>query len=298
MTFRWFGSYGSAAAIRPARRMCLAVLLGLLAILPGVVVAWSAPLRVDLELVLAVDVSGSVDEEEGRLQRMGYVDAFRSPSVLRAIQSGRHKRIAVTYVEWAGSDWQVSVVGWRQIHDKASAGEFAALLAEKPVGSGPYTSISGAIEFSLPLFDNNGFMGERRIIDISGDGPNNSGDYVTTAREKALRAGVTINGLPIVNSRPSPWGRAPMAHLDLYYRKCVIGGRRAFLVVAKDFGSFGRAIRRKLILEIVGLPERRRGPRQAPDAAQRAKRVPVLVSRSAPPCDAGERRRRSWAPDY
>lgn len=296
MTFRWFGACRRAAVRRPAQRAPLAALLALLSVLPCAGAARSAPVPVDLELVLAVDVSGSVDEEEGRLQRTGYVEAFRSPSVLRAVQSGRHKRIAVTYVEWAGSDWQVSVAGWRLIHDEASAGEFAALLAEKPVGSGPYTSISGAIEFSLPLFDNNGFTSERRVIDISGDGPNNSGDYVTTAREKALRAGVTINGLPIVNNRPSPWGRAPMPHLDLYYRKCVIGGRRAFLVVAKDFRSFGRAIRRKLILEIVGLPGGGE-PLLSPDPGG-AKRGSVLVARQAPPCDAGERRRRSWAPDY
>ena len=157
------------------------------------------------------------------------------------------------------------------------------------MGTGPYTSISGAIAFSLSLFEDNGFEGERRVIDISGDGPNNSGDFVTTAREKALRAGVTINGLPIMNDRPSPWGRAPMPNLDLYYRRCVIGGGRSFLVVANDFASFGRAVRRKLVLEIVG--------------ARREKRPRLLASaspaaRAAPPCDAGERRRRSWAEDF
>ncbi len=258
--------------------------------------AWSAQVSVDLELVLAVDVSGSVDEVEGKLQRMGYVKAFRSPSVLRAIQSGRHKSIAVTYMEWAGFDTQRVVVGWKQIHDEASAEEFASLLSREPIGVGPYTSISGAIEFALPMFENNGFTSERRVIDISGDGPNNSGDYVTNARERAIRAGVTINGLPIINNRPSPWGRMPMPNLDLYYRKCVIGGRRSFLVVANDFKSFGRAIRRKLILEIVGLPMTEKS-RQALDV-RKEKRTPVLISRVAPPCDAGERRRRSWSEDF
>ncbi len=258
--------------------------------------AWSAQVSVDLELVLAVDVSGSVDEVEGKLQRMGYVNAFRSPSVLRAIQSGRHKSIAVTYMEWAGFDSQRVVVGWKQIHDEASAEEFASLLSREPIGVGPYTSISGAIEFALPMFENNGFTSERRVIDISGDGPNNSGDYVTNARERAIRTGVTINGLPIINNRPSPWGRMPMPNLDLYYRKCVIGGRRSFLVVANDFKSFGRAIRRKLILEIVGLPMTEKS-RQALDV-RKEKRTPVLISRVAPPCDAGERRRRSWSEDF
>ncbi len=258
--------------------------------------AWSAQVSVDLELVLAVDVSGSVDEVEGKLQRMGYVNAFRSPSILRAIQSGRHKSIAVTYMEWAGFDTQRVVVGWKQIHDEASAEEFASLLSREPIGVGPYTSISGAIEFALPMFENNGFTSERRVIDISGDGPNNSGDYVTNARERAIRTGVTINGLPIINNRPSPWGRMPMPNLDLYYRKCVIGGRRSFLVVANDFKSFGRAIRRKLILEIVGLPMTEKS-RQALDV-RKEKRTPVLISRVAPPCDAGERRRRSWSEDF
>ena len=279
-----------------AMRRGLAVCVTIAAILLHAGFAWPAPVSVDLELVLAVDVSGSVDEVEGRLQRMGYVNAFRSPAVLRAIQSGRRKSIAVTYMEWAGFDFQRIIVGWKRIHDGASAEAFAYLLSQAPIGVGPYTSISGAIEFALPLFENNGFTSERRTIDISGDGPNNSGDYVTNARDRAVRAGVTINGLPIVNNRPSPWGRMPMPNLDLYYRKCVIGGRRSFLVVANDFKSFGRAIRRKLILEIVGLPGRER--RQQAHDRRQPKEGPVLVSSAAPPCDAGEKRRRSWTDEY
>lgn len=274
----------------------LVVFISIIAICLNSGLAMSAPISVDLQLVLAVDVSGSVDEEEGKLQRMGYVNAFRSPSVLRAIQSGRHKSIAVTYMEWAGFDFQRVVVGWKRIHDEASAEEFAFLLSQAPIGVGPYTSISGAIDFALPLFENNGFTSDRRAIDISGDGPNNSGEYVTNARDRAIRAGVTINGLPIVNNRPSPWGRMPMPNLDLYYRKCVIGGKRSFLVVANDFKSFGRAIRRKLILEIVGLPGRDK--HQLVLDPKNARESPVLVSRVAPPCDAGEKRRRSWTDEY
>ena len=164
----------------------LAGFLTILAVSLGAGLAYSAPVSVDLQLVLAVDVSGSVDEAEGRLQRMGYVNAFRSPAVLRAIQSGRHKSIAVTYMEWAGFDFQRVVVGWRKIHDGASAEAFAYLLSQAPIGVGPYTSISGAIDFALPLFENNGFTSERRAIDISGDGPNNSGEYVTNARDRAI----------------------------------------------------------------------------------------------------------------
>ena len=279
-----------------AMRHSLAVCMTIVVILLHSGFAWSAPISVDLELVLAVDVSGSVDEEEGRLQRMGYVNAFRSPAVLRAIQSGRRKSIAVTYMEWAGFDFQRVVVGWKRIHDGASAEKFAFLLSQAPIGVGPYTSISGAIEFALPLFEKNGYTSERRTIDVSGDGPNNSGDYVTNARDRAIRAGVTINGLPIVNNRPSPWGRMPMPNLDLYYRKCVIGGRRSFLVVANDFKSFGRAIRRKLILEIVGLP--RTEKQQLAQNPRNTRESPVLVSRAAPPCDAGEKRRRSWMDEF
>ncbi len=271
------------------------VLIATFAFSAPVQFAWPAPVSVDLQLVLAVDVSGSVDEEEGKLQRMGYVDAFRSPSVLRAIRSGRHKSIAVTYMEWAGFDSQSIVVNWQRIHDEASAEEFASRLAREPIGVGPYTSISGAIDFALPLFDNNGFTSERRVIDISGDGPNNSGEFVVQARDRAIRAGVTINGLPIVNDRPSPWGRMPMPNLDSYYRKCVIGGRRAFLVVAKDFRTFGHGIRRKLILEIVGRPEKEK--RLANDLVH-PHESPVLVARTAPACDAGERRRRSWTDEF
>ena len=251
-----------------------------------------AALQVDLELLLAVDVSGSVDESEGRLQRKGYVTAFRAPEVIAAIRSGFRKRIAVTYVEWAGFDFQSHIVGWTLIHDEASALSFAAKLGKTPIQTGPYTSISGAIEYAMPLFAKNGFEAPRRVIDISGDGPNNSGRLVTLARQEAISAGFTINGLPISNERPSRFGRLPMPNLDLYYRKCVIGGPRAFIVLAEDFKSFARAIRKKLVLEIAGkIPGNRR-------TSLTGKFLLAASERKSPPCNAGELRRRSWYDSY
>jgi hypothetical protein len=209
---------------------------------------------VDLELVLAVDISGSIDPEEARLQRQGYVAAFRHPDVKKAIASGYNGKIAVTYFEWAGAGWQRPVVGWTTIASAAEADGFADRLAAAPVGTGPYTSLSGAIEFAVPLFERSGVKGVRRIIDISGDGENNSGPPVEPVRDAAVAMGFTINGLPIVNDRPTRiGGMLPLPHLDRYYEKCVIGGRGAFLIVANDFASFADAIRRKLILEIADL---------------------------------------------
>jgi hypothetical protein len=269
--------------------------------------------RVDLELVLAIDVSGSIDEEEARLQRKGYIDAFTSPEVLSAIRSGFLKRIAVTYIEWAGYDHQRTVAGWTLIEGAPGAAAFAAALAAEPVGVGPYTSISGAIEFAMPLFKKNGFEGTRQVIDISGDGPNNSGRLVTLARTEALRAGLTINGLPILNTRPSRYGNPPMPNLDLYYKNCVIGGPRAFIVVAEDFRSFARAIRKKLVLEIAGADPAGVAPRKFlaareggrpfsgpphPSGRLTSAAGQPPTARTPPACDAGENRRRSWSMDY
>ena len=244
-------------------------------------------LPVDLELVLAVDVSGSVDEEEAKLQRDGYVEAVKSREVLIAIRGGRHRRIAVVYIEWAGTIHQATVVDWTLVSDAASARAFSRKIAEAPLSRGRYTSISGAIEYAMPFFDKNAFDG-RRVIDVSGDGANNSGRIVTFARDEAIAAGITINGLPIVNDRPNRFGM-PIPDLDLYYRQCVIGGPRAFMIVAKNFRSFARAIRRKLVLEIAGaVSEEDRGRRAVLAAAGRA----APARRAAPLCDIGERRRR------
>ena len=220
---------------------------------------------VDLELVLAVDISGSIDPEEARLQRQGYVAAFRHPDVKKAIASGYNGKIAVTYFEWAGAGWQRPIAGWTTIGSAAEAEAFADRLAAARVGTGPYTSLSGAIEFAVPLFEQSGVKGVRRVIDISGDGENNSGPPVEPARDAAVARGLTINGLPIVNDRPTRiGGLPPLPHLDRYYEKCVIGGRGAFLIVANDFASFADAIRRKLILEIADLTPAPHETRAAP----------------------------------
>ena len=259
--------------------MCrFAALLLALALAPGGARATDLP--VDLELVLAVDVSGSIDEEEAQLQRQGYMAAIVDRDVVAAIRSGVLGRIALTYVEWSNAEMQTTVVGWRMIDGEATAREFIAALSAVPVARGRFTSISGAIDYSVPLFENNDFEGTRRVIDISGDGANNRGRSVTEARDEAVARGITINGLPIVNDRPNFFGR-PMPHLDLYYRDCVIGGPGAMYVIAKDFPDFAEAVRRKLLLEIANLSP-------APEPVQ--PRIHLAAGESdAPGCDAGER---------
>jgi Protein of unknown function (DUF1194). len=207
---------------------------------------------VDLELVLAIDVSGSVDPEEAQLQRSGYVAALTNPKVKAAIHGGPLGRIAVTYVEWAGDSFQRIVVPWTPLSDPASVDAFASSVAESPIASAQWTSISGAIDFSTRLFDDNGYEGVRRVIDVSGDGINNRGRPVEWARDQAVAAGITINGLPILNDRPNPWGGAAPVDLDRYYRDHVIGGPGAFLVPALNFESFADAILSKLLLEVSG----------------------------------------------
>jgi len=214
----------------------------------------AADLAVDLELVLAVDVSGSIDADEAQLQRSGYVQAFLDPKVADAIRSGPYGRIAVTYVEWAGDHHQETVIGWTVLDGGASVTAFADRLAETPVGRERWTSISGALLYAAGLFDGNGVEGVRRVIDVSGDGFNNSGPLLPPVRDAVLARGITINGLPIVNDRPNPWGGEPTRGLDAYYRDYVIGGPGAFLVVAEGFGSFAQAILTKLLLEIAGMP--------------------------------------------
>lgn len=212
-----------------------------------------AKVAVDLELILAADVSGSMDAEEAALQRRGYLDALTDPRVIRAIQSGTHQRVALTYVEWAGPQWQKVVVGWTLVHDAATAHAFASAIAEEPVVTERRTSISTAIDYSVVLFGKSPFKGTRRVIDISGDGPNNRGRSVLDARDEALARGIIINGLPIINDRPNPWGGPGPRNLDLYYQDNVIGGPGAFMIPALSFQNFGQAILAKLIREIAGL---------------------------------------------
>jgi hypothetical protein len=212
------------------------------------------PELVDLELVIAVDVSGSVDPEEAALQRDGYIKALTDPRVLQAIQGGERKKIAITYVEWAGYFYQRLVVDWAVVRDKASAESFIAKLAAQPISIERWTSISGGIEFAMKRLAISGFKGTRRVIDISGDGRNNNGPDLAEMRARALAAGIIINGLPIVNDRPTRWGTPPERDLDLYYRDHVIGGPGSFYIVADSFQSFADAIRAKLVREVSGAP--------------------------------------------
>jgi hypothetical protein len=227
-----------------------AALAALLCALPLTAAAQDLP--VDLELVLAVDISGSIDEDEAVLQRAGYVNALRHPQVIAAIEGGMFGRIAVIYIEWAGDHHQQTVLDWTLINDDKDAVAFSEALAETPLSTGRWTSISGAIDYAVPLFDDNGFEGFRKVIDISGDGYNNRGRPVESARDEALAAGITINGLAIINERPSRWGSPPPTDLDRYFEERVIGGPGAFVMVAHDFTDFGRAILSKLLLEIAG----------------------------------------------
>lgn len=208
-----------------------------------------AEVRVDLELVLAVDASRSIDAFEYRLQRMGYAKAMTHPAVVGAITSGPLRRIAISYVEWSGAFQQATLVGWTIVDGKASAAAFARKLTDAPRRFLGGTSISGAIGYSFRMFKENGIRGARQVIDISGDGANNRGVPVVTARDMAVRAGITINGLAILNDRPSrpPWPEEPV---DIHYKTKVIGGPGAFMMVVKGFDAFAAAIRNKLIREI------------------------------------------------
>ncbi len=216
---------------------------------PAQIQSASKTIPVDLELVLAVDVSRSVDEEEFDLQRQGYAAALTSPRVMQAIRSGALGKIAVVYMEWSGADQQQVMVPWTLLANEQDCKAFAAkiLAARRPFSA--YTSISGAITFSLDLLRTNPYEGTRQVIDISGDGPNNSGGSVEQARAVAVANGVTINGLPIVNNRTNPFGRIER-DVEPHYRESVIGGPGAFLVVAEGFESFANAVMSKLIREV------------------------------------------------
>lgn len=208
---------------------------------------------VDVELVLAVDVSWSMDLSEQAIQREGYAAAFRSEEVQRAITEGNHGRVAVTYIEWAGAFSQSIVVPWTLIDSKESAESFAYALGKTTPIRARRTSIASAIDFSAPLFDNNGYAGQRRVIDISGDGPNNQGPLVTQSRDDATERGITINGLPLMTTDTamgSNWGS--ISNLDEYYADCVIGGPGAFSIPVTSWDQFPLAVRRKLVLELAG----------------------------------------------
>lgn len=215
--------------------------------------AAAAEEAVDLVLVLAVDVSRSIDEEEARLQREGYQAAMADPRVVAAIGGGAAGAIAVAYVEWAGYTYQRLVVPWMRVATAADAAAWSARLGRAPRESMSWTSLSGALAFSRRVLAVCPYEAARRVVDVSGDGANNSGPSPEEERDRLVDEGVVINGLPIVNDRPN-FGVAPGPELEPYYREFVIGGPGAFLVVAEDFASFGDAIRRKLVQEIAGGP--------------------------------------------
>jgi hypothetical protein len=221
----------------------------------------AAPARaaepVDLLLVLASDVSRSVDNAKFQLQREGYAAALSNARVVEAIRSGPHGRIAICFVEWSGSTSQKVVIDWTLVSDAASARRIGDQMLELPRAFADRTSISAGIDFAMAQFERAPFTAPRRTIDVSGDGTNNSGRDVSTARDEALARGVTINGLVILSETPLPWNPEhtnPPGGLGEYYKRNVIGGPGAFVMVAENHGSFGQAIVKKMIAEIARAP--------------------------------------------
>ena len=237
--------------------------LALIALLSG-----AAPTRaeeaVDLLLVLAADVSRSVNHAKFQLQRQGYAAAISDRRVLEAISSGRHRRIAICFIEWSGANAQQVVIDWSVVGDEDSARKFGDQLLESRRSFADRTSISAAIDFSMRQFDRAPYKAARRTIDISGDGTNNSGRDVAAARDDAIAQGVTINGLAILSEQPLAWNPEhthPPGGLINYFRDNVIGGVGAFVVAAESFESFGQAIVKKLITEIAETPRSIPAPR-------------------------------------
>jgi len=235
------------------RRTALA---GSLAVLAGPA---RAATPVDLQLVLAVDVSRSIDEVEAELQRRGYVEALTNQRVIDAILSGEHKRIALCYTEWAGTHYQVVVIDWNVIDTPNAARRFADKLAEAPRASQSWTAVGAALAFAAQRFETSGFESKRRVIDVSGDGRTNDGPPAELVRDKLVAQGIVINGLPVMMNRTN-FGRPPDTGLDKYYEENVIGGPGSFMISAESFDDFGRAVRSKLIREISGVSAPRATP--------------------------------------
>lgn len=208
---------------------------------------------VDLQLLLAVDVSQSIDSSEAQLQRNGYIEVLRDPEIINVIRSGFHGKVALSYMEWAGPLQQWLLVDWHIIDGRAAADKFVEKLIKSPIHIGQRTSISFAVLHAVSLFSNTKYSPTRKVIDVSGDGANNAGFYIHETRHRAVENGITINGLAIVNERPSPLGIPATRNIDDYYEDCVIAGPGSFLVVADNLNSFAAAVRRKMILEIAGI---------------------------------------------
>ncbi len=249
-------------------------------LLTGPLEAAAQGIPVDLELVLAVDVSRSMDLDEQELQRQGYVEAITAPEVVQAIRAGAYGRIAVTYVEWASPAHQLVVVPWRLIEDAASAEAFAAELAEAPISRERWTSIASGLRFAAERFADSPYLGLRRVIDVSGDGANNMGPPIVPVRDWVLEQGIVINGLPIMLKEAGA-GFGGIKELDIYYEDCVIGGEGSFVIPVREREQFAPAIRQKLALEVAG-----RTPAFVPVA------LPVRETRID--CMIGERMRMQW----
>jgi hypothetical protein len=228
-------------------RISRALVAFVIAIVLAAPPAWSR--EVDLALILAIDVSGSVNAERWELQRRGYEAAFKSPEVMQALTSGQHKAIAVTMVEWSGANHQRQVVDWMIITDQLSAETFASAMAEAPRVYSDWTSISAALDFVVPLFRKSGVEAGRKVIDVSGDGVNNAGRPINEARDEVVAQGIIINGLAILSD---------YEFLDGYYQDHVVGGAGAFMEVVKDYSTFSQAVLSKLVREIAGNEERAR----------------------------------------
>jgi hypothetical protein len=231
--------------------------------------------QVDVELILATDISYSMDMDELAVQREGYADAIVSKEFLQALKAGPTGKIAITYFEWAASSDQKIIIPWRVIDGPESAGAVADEIRKTPIRRASRTSISGAIYFAMPLFEENQYKGLRRVIDISGDGPNNNGAPVVPARDEALSKGIVINGLPIMVKEPS-YSTMDIDNLDWYYEDCVIGGPGSFVVPIKGREKFKEAIRTKLLQEVA---DRTPAPRV----------VPVVEKEPRVSCTIGEK---------
>lgn len=228
--------------------------------------------EVDVELVLAVDISFSMDPDEQELQREGYIHALTSKEFFSALRSGAHGKVAITYFEWANINERRVIVPWRLIDGPEAADAFVAEIARAPYRRASRTSVSGALEFAAELFENSGFKGTRRVIDVSGDGANNNGPPVAIVRDEVLAKGFVINGLPIMLKDPVGTGM-DIEGLDIYYEDCVTGGPGSFVIPIKERSKFKEATRTKLVQEIASVPPE---PRIVP-AATTPPRVSCMI---------------------
>ncbi len=232
-------------------RFVLLLAASLLA-LPAPPARAGAPVYVDVELVLAVDISYSMDFDELALQREGYIAALTSADFINALRGGAHGKIALTYLEWAGTHEQTVVVPWTLIDSKASAEAFAAKLSAAPVRRTYRTSISGGLIFSAAQFGSAEFKGLRRVIDISGDGTNNQGPLIEPTRDEIVAKGIVINGLPLQLKAPTG-SMLDIPELHVYYEDCVVGGPGSFVIPVRSRDQFINAVRQKLVLEVSGI---------------------------------------------